>query len=333
MLWWSPYVFLVLCPLISPGTVNGGYLESGADMNESRIVALIERLDRQEGRMQSLEIMVAKHTKALAEKDKKIEELEQEITDVKSRFVPIQKMFHTHAKYNGEPQGVESKTYRKTQGKLVLGETGQDTDDHNNSRHDIPAQSEIISIADRLNEPDVQDNKVHFEGLNAYNVSKSRNTQRSGHAGSRHTSTVKQRKKRVDSSLTDGFAFSVSLSSNTNVVPQGIIKYDDVMIDTGNGYNHGNGIYEVPASGVYVFTWSIRSGANNGLSMITQLMINGVVKSTTDADSDAHNWESATGIIVTSVTKGDHVYIRGYNAGQVISQDLNKSTFSCWRLF
>lgn len=271
---------------------------------EDQILALIIKVERQGEQLLRLQKTVEKHTQDLAVKDNMIHKLRREL----NRFTTNDEI---HSKSSKEIHNDVTKTNLLNNGNGVI-----ITKHGNGSYRDVLTRNK--ENPNRLN---TNAAKVVSTATETLRMSEIRE------------SSVNKRNKRVDSSLTGSDAFSVSLNTHTDVTPNRIIVFDDVMIDAGHGYNHGNGIYEVPATGVYVFTWSIRSGNNNGGNMITQLTVNGVVLSTTNADSDSRNWESATGLIVTSVSKGDHVYIKAYNAGQVISYNLNRSTFSGWRLF
>lgn len=104
------------------------------------------------------------------------------------------------------------------------------------------------------------------------------------------------------------------------------------MTDIGHGYYKGIGMYVVPTSGVYVFTWST-TGNTLSSNDQTTLVINGSYKDGSIADGTPSGFQTATGLIVTSVNAGDHVYIRANNAAYIRSGVSDKSTFSGWRLF
>ncbi|OWF47660.1 uncharacterized protein LOC110454072 [Mizuhopecten yessoensis] len=343
---WSVHALVVLFTVIWPGMVNGTYLGpflgKGVDGDRSplvdQVVVLIEKINKQEDRLQTVETQLAKHTIALVEKDRRIDHLERELEYSKSRAEPIHTS-QTTRNADGileENHPDRSATIQTGHDRHIFNQYRHSIATHNLTQIDKPSQKQSISIADHRRENGNIFLPLGKAGLDVIFERRHTNLKSFENARStekRQSLTVNQHNKRVDNTSPIGYAFSLSLSANTNVVLQSIIKYDDVMLDEGNGYNHGNGIYEIPTSGVYVFTWTIMSGTNNGGSMSTHLMVNGVVRSATDADSDAHNWEAATGLIVTSVSKGDHVYILAYSTGQVISDTNNRSTFSGWRLF
>ena len=80
------------------------------------------------------------------------------------------------------------------------------------------------------------------------------------------------------------------------------------VIDVGDGYNSQDGIFNVPVTGVYVFTYTIYTYHHY---VRTELVINGQVKTTamTDAES-ADEVRTATAILVISANAGDHVFVR-----------------------
>lgn len=88
-----------------------------------------------------------------------------------------------------------------------------------------------------------------------------------------------------------------------------IIQFDMVPVNKGYGYHAFDGIFDVPSSGTYVFTWSIMSGVQDVVS--TELMRNTDVLGSRMAGSVfSSKWGFATGTVVTDVNQGDHVYVR-----------------------
>lgn len=112
-----------------------------------------------------------------------------------------------------------------------------------------------------------------------------------------------------------------------------ILQFDVVPLNKGNHYSAFDGIFIVPTSGTYVFTWSIMSDVHG--SVHTELMRNAEINGTRYADSATSTvWDFATGIVVVDVGHGDHVYVRlGVNSkGLVRSISASRTTFSGWLL-
>ncbi|XP_062596428.1 uncharacterized protein LOC134257863 [Saccostrea cucullata] len=135
--------------------------------------------------------------------------------------------------------------------------------------------------------------------------------------------------------MSNPIAFYAYMSKNTPTVTiQHPLSFDVVKTNFGNGYHSTTGVFMVPESGVYVFTWTIRIGDNNHHS--TQLMVNtdelGIIYSHVASDSDV----GGTGIVVAHVDKGDDVYVRthaSWNSGAIYSTTAGRSSFAGWKLF
>ncbi|XP_062576099.1 complement C1q tumor necrosis factor-related protein 3-like isoform X1 [Saccostrea cucullata] len=115
-----------------------------------------------------------------------------------------------------------------------------------------------------------------------------------------------------------------------------VLVFDVVRTNIGNAYHASTGVFIVPESGVYVFTWTFRSGNGDGHSV--QLMIN-----TVEYGSVYHRTLRAveaeeTGIVVAQVTTGDDVYVRIksiYRLGiahYIQSDSDGRTSFAGWKL-
>ncbi|XP_062571701.1 caprin-2-like [Saccostrea cucullata] len=156
-------------------------------------------------------------------------------------------------------------------------------------------------------------------------------------------SKVNINKKRLLSPVTTPYpsntiqtiAFYAYMSKHTPTITiQYPLTFDVVKTNFGNGYHSTTGVFMVPESGVYVFTWTIRIGSNNYHA--TQLMVNtdelGIIYSYVGSGPDL----GGTGIVVAHVDKGDDVYVRTHalwNSGVIYSDASGRSSFAGWRLF
>lgn len=101
-------------------------------------------------------------------------------------------------------------------------------------------------------------------------------------------------------------------------------------------YNVHTGIYTVPYTGYYVFTWTVAANYKSWFS--AELRANGVLKGTAMADSDVSGPSGihpATGFVIAKVNANDHVYIRyvsGHGCG-VKSDSRTRTTFTGWRIY
>ncbi|XP_033731302.1 uncharacterized protein LOC117320931, partial [Pecten maximus] len=70
-----------------------------------------------------------------------------------------------------------------------------------------------------------------------------------------HTGASRDRRQLQDLA---GVAFTAELSSDLHTITRGRpIVYDHILLNHGNGYNRGDGIFVVPLSGVYCFYWNL----------------------------------------------------------------------------
>jgi hypothetical protein len=112
-----------------------------------------------------------------------------------------------------------------------------------------------------------------------------------------------------------------------------VLNFDVISLNRGLGYKAFDGIFIVPTSGTYVFTWSTTSSERG--NVFTQLMKNSAAIGSIYSDSvGTGEWDSSTGTVVVDVTQGDHVYVRiGRATAGVVASDLySRTTFSGWIL-
>ena len=112
-----------------------------------------------------------------------------------------------------------------------------------------------------------------------------------------------------------------------------VIVFDVVKTNAGNGYHPSTGIFIVPESGMYAFSWTFFNGNNEHDS--TQLMVNNNEEGLIHLHPAAGSWISGTGVAVLHVNKGDDVYVRiasSSHTGAIISNIHAKSSFTGWKL-
>ena len=124
------------------------------------------------------------------------------------------------------------------------------------------------------------------------------------------------------------------MTTNDPTSANKIITFQQKSLDTALAYNTAFGIYIVPESGIYVFTWTIYGWVHTIAS--TELMINSAVAGKSVANSDEINdVHTSTGITVATVNKGDHVYVK-FSAtnltGRLDNSYGGHCTFSGWKL-
>ena len=76
-----------------------------------------------------------------------------------------------------------------------------------------------------------------------------------------------------------------------------MLIFHEEVLDTANAYDPGNGIYTVPESGTYIFTWTVY--CNSRAWATTQLMINNYEYGKSFSNSeDVDDTHTATGLAV-----------------------------------
>ena len=128
-------------------------------------------------------------------------------------------------------------------------------------------------------------------------------------------------------------AFYLKFSGQVPTANNAVIIFNQKVLDTAGAYNSGNGIYTVPVSGTYIFTWTIYCHSYDAAT--TQLMINNHEYCKSFANSEeVDDTHTSTGLVVASVNQGDTVFIRfgpSYNIGYIYST-YGHNTFSGWIL-
>lgn len=108
--------------------------------------------------------------------------------------------------------------------------------------------------------------------------------------------------------------FYARLSSSIYLNTYSIVKFNDVVINVGNYYNSGDGIFVAPVTGVYQFSWMTLT--DSGDYVYTELRVdNVVIDKLTISLGSAAGTIPATRVTVCKVEKGDHVWIQTTGTG------------------
>ncbi|XP_071166144.1 uncharacterized protein [Mytilus edulis] len=111
--------------------------------------------------------------------------------------------------------------------------------------------------------------------------------------------------------------------------------FDTVMTNIQGAYNRFDGMFNVPVSGVYVFTYSMRFGCHAVASM--EIVKNADVMGVIHIDSDETcDHEQVSSTVVISASTGDVVFIRTHSTlqiqGGIVSNTHGRSSFAGWLL-
>ncbi|KAK3105403.1 hypothetical protein FSP39_024402, partial [Pinctada imbricata] len=127
--------------------------------------------------------------------------------------------------------------------------------------------------------------------------------------------------------------YAYMTASLTTAGPGSVLVFETVRTNVLNAYNNATGVYTVPKSGMYVFTWTIREWkSEHSIELVCNTEVLGATFKRAEGNDDG----SVTGNVVVGVNKGDSVFVRTHSTYDKKQQILNnlhgRSTFSGWRL-
>lgn len=129
-------------------------------------------------------------------------------------------------------------------------------------------------------------------------------------------------------------AFHAYISKHTlEITEDYTLIFDVIKTNEGNGYHPATGVFIVPVSGVYVFTWTIRLSLNSRHS--TQLMKNTEEVDVIHLSTGGTSTSEVTGVVVIATNEGDDIFVKTlnqFNAGAIESDYGGRSSFSGWKL-
>ena len=132
----------------------------------------------------------------------------------------------------------------------------------------------------------------------------------------------------------------MSQSSAHNLSVHHLIVYDLVLINKGNGYNKGDGIFIAPVTGDYAFHFSVCVSPGSESPWATlELTRNGnAIVSTFEESKSAgvgSNYHCSSTLVISDVDVGDHIFIRTNQPtrGAIYSGGAGRISFSGWLLF
>ncbi|CAC5396330.1 unnamed protein product [Mytilus coruscus] len=124
--------------------------------------------------------------------------------------------------------------------------------------------------------------------------------------------------------------FFIRLSKITTLNKNSIVKFDEVMINEGNHFNSGDGIFVSPVTGIFQFSWTILTTTSKLVE--TELMVDNVVVDKLHVALTANDGNiSGTKVVLCKVKKGDHVWIQtssAYASNYFYIANVAKSTFT-----
>ncbi|VDI40942.1 Hypothetical predicted protein [Mytilus galloprovincialis] len=128
-------------------------------------------------------------------------------------------------------------------------------------------------------------------------------------------------------------AFSTQLTTTlTGLGQHAAVIFDKVILDTTSSYNTGDGVFVVPRTGIYVFTWTV--SVREEWWETTELVVNGTPYAYSLVDAGVKGDRgTGTQTVVLRVKEADHVLIRTGFIGDGNIEGNTYDTFSGWILF
>jgi hypothetical protein len=96
-----------------------------------------------------------------------------------------------------------------------------------------------------------------------------------------------------------------------NVPVNTTIRFRDVKLNKGNGYNPGTGIFTAPEDGVYSFIWTILS--NKGGTVYLGAVVDNVDQVHTCINNQGSVHITTSGHLLQELKKGSRVWIRTFH--------------------
>lgn len=107
-------------------------------------------------------------------------------------------------------------------------------------------------------------------------------------------------------------AFHANLKSHLNNVPvNSTIKFENVQLNKGNGYDPKTGIFTAPEDGVYSFAWSFLSQA--GGTVYIAAVVDNADHAHTCIDTQQSKFINTSGHLLYELRKGNKVWIRTWH--------------------
>lgn len=103
--------------------------------------------------------------------------------------------------------------------------------------------------------------------------------------------------------------FYATLSTDTVLNINSIVKFNEIQFDEGADFNSGDGVFVSPVSGVFMFAWTTLT--HSGKSIDTELRVDNVVKAQQiiSLGSSAGSIQT-TQFVICRVNEKDHVWIQ-----------------------
>ncbi len=97
----------------------------------------------------------------------------------------------------------------------------------------------------------------------------------------------------------------------SNTIPDQIIVYDDIFLNSGNSYNSSSGVFTVPRHGIYLFIMSIRNLRSGTAHDVFYMRKNGAnyCAPITDGETSTSVHVDTSCTVIMEAHPGDEVYV------------------------
>ena len=108
-------------------------------------------------------------------------------------------------------------------------------------------------------------------------------------------------------------AFHAVLSKAlTNVPTNAIIKFEQLLINEGNGYDPNTGKFTAPVDGIYSFSWNYET--NKGTSAFLGGYVDGKLRARVALESQTSTWDNTSGYLVIKMKEGIQFWIQNFSS-------------------
>ncbi|XP_062611834.1 complement C1q-like protein 2 [Saccostrea cucullata] len=135
--------------------------------------------------------------------------------------------------------------------------------------------------------------------------------------------------------LTKKIGFTAGLRSSNSGWSSNKLVFTEEIYNHGDGYDFSSGIFTAPASGVYVFYVTLTSYEDSNI--FVDIVVNGASKvrarangrrESGDYDDFEYQYQTGTNLVVTSLDRGEKVWVEYHSGRGYYSETVPVSTFS-----
>ena len=285
--------------------------KENSDEVQSEMIKIKEAFDRQQEKVLEMEIEISNLKRTVNNQDKMIKDLTAVETVLK----------HEMHRQEIEMTSVKDKT----------GQTTNMISDHKQAVE----MGEYLPLKTINNSDDTVQKMQNKSFQKSLNIKREKPGRRIGKMGNyKDRSLPKMRLARdqlTERGISGEIAFSAYLSHVIPHLSHGhTIKFDQIILNDGNGYNQYSGVFTVPRSGVYLLTFTF-DVYDNWQSTGLKLVVNNrnIVDGIAESNGNKHSMAGNT--VIIRLARGEVVRLEAYYSadGEIVSTGTSKlATFS-----